>query len=509
MDELIKLELRNLDKLPDKVSRPKYDRSELSPGIVHIGVGNFHRAHQAWYLHRLMQQGQARDWGIIGAGVRAPYDGKMRENLLQQDCLTTLIELDPAGVSAEVIGSMIDYLPVEKGNSSLIEAMADPAIRIVSLTVTEGGYFLDPVTGEFDAKNEEVLFDANNPDRPNTAFGAILAALKIRKQRGEKPFTVLSCDNLMSNGDVTRQTVASLARLSDPALADWVNATCHFPNSMVDCIVPATGEQELSLVRELGIADEAPVTHENFRQWVMEDSFGAGRPQWEQVGVTFTNAVHNYEAMKLRILNAGHQIVANAGEILSLETIADCMSNKSISAMFNKVQLDEIAPQVCPVPGMEPAQYVRLIEDRFGNEAIVDTTRRVAFDGSSRHAGFVLPIIMERIESGSSVQGLALVEAMWARMCEGTRQDGSLIEPNDPQWEDLNSVAKQARRNPAAWLEQQQYYGELGRVPEFADAFDHWLNLIWNEGLEAALKSYIASDLRSASKADGQPALQE
>jgi mannitol 2-dehydrogenase len=213
MDELISLSNTTLDQL--SVEHPQYDRTALTPGIVHIGVGNFHRAHQAWYLHRLMQAGEAHDWAIIGAGVR-PYDAAMREKLLAQDCLTTLIELDPENVSAEVVGSMIDYLPIEEGNAPLIAQMADPAIRIVAMTVTESGYYIDPVTKGFDAAHPDLLHDAAHPDTPHTAFGALVAALKLRRAAGHAPFTGLSCDNLQGNGDILRQTVVSLARLSDP-----------------------------------------------------------------------------------------------------------------------------------------------------------------------------------------------------------------------------------------------------------------------------------------------------
>ena len=487
----MKLSLANIANLPEGIERPRYRRADVTPGIVHIGVGNFHRAHQAWYLHRLMQQGQALNWGIIGAGVRS-YDARMRERLLEQDCLTTLIELDPASMSAEVTGSMIDYLPVESGNGSLIAAMADPDIRIVALTVTEGGYFIDPVTGDFDANHPDIRFDAANPDRPESAFGAIIAALKLRQERGMVPFSVLSCDNLEGNGKAVRQTVVSLAQLSDRDLADWIDDHCSFPNSMVDCIVPATGEKELALVRSLGLEDNAPVTHENFRQWVIEDSFCAGRPDWDQVGAEFTDSVHSYEIMKLRILNAGHQVLANAGEILSLDTIAACMAHDEVSAFFRKVEKEEIAPQVQPVPGMNPEQYVDLIERRFSNSAIIDTTRRVAFDGSSRHTGFVLPMIRERLEAGLSVDGLALVEALWARMCEGTREDGSGIEPNDPFWADLTAAAQKSRTRPRVWLEQDQVYGDLAHNARFADAFERWLALIWNRGCREALGLYIA-----------------
>lgn len=507
MDELIKIRYATLQDLPADIQRPNYTPDQLTPGIVHVGIGNFHRAHQAWYLHRLMQQNRAFDWAIVGSGVRVGYDTKMRQRLLEQDCLTTLVELDPEGVTAEVIGSMVDYIPVEKGNHALIQMMIDPNIRIVSLTVTEGGYYIDPVSGAFDTNHPEIRFDSENPARPNTVFGAIVAALKQRRERDQIPFTVLSCDNLMSNGAVTRQAVITLAGMSDPALAEWIAENCCFPNSMVDCIVPATGEKELSLARELGIRDEVPVTHENFRQWVIEDNFCAGRPDWHLVGVTFTDSVRAYEAMKLRILNAGHQIVANAGEILSLETIAEAMADKSIAALFRKVQINEIVPCVAAVPDIEPKQYVDLVEERFRNQAIVDTTRRVAFDGATRHTGFILPIINERIAVGGSTEGLALVEALWARMCTGIREDGSLIEPNDPEWDQLRSVAIAARENPVVWLEQTQIYGVLGKNTAFRNSFDYWLTMIWEQGVRATINSYVYEmDLRT-DWSEEQPAL--
>ncbi len=480
----------SLAHVPPEVSRPTYDRAALKPGIVHIGVGNFHRAHQAWYLHRLMQIGKACDWAIIGAGVR-PYDAQMRDRLVSQDCLTTLIELDPGGSSAEIIGPMIDYLPIEPDNRSLIAAMSDPEIRIVGLTVTEGGYYIDPVSKGFDAGHEDIRHDAANPGTPRTAFGAMIAALRLRRDAGVGPFTGLCCDNLVGNGAILRQTVVSLAAMSDPDLADWIDRNCSFPNSMVDCIVPATGPRELALAGTFGIQDAAPVTHENFRQWVIEDDFCAGRPDWDDVGAVFSDQVHAYESMKIRMLNAGHQVLANAGEILGLATIADCMAHPLVCAFFRKVQSDEIAPHVRPVPGMTPQAYIDLIERRFANPAIVDTTRRVAFDGSSRHTGFVLPLVREGLASGVPTRGLALVEALWARMCAGSREDGSQIEPNDPFWDALSAAAAEARKRPAAWLEQRQFYGDLADNQGFAATFEDWLDLIWTQGCEAALSRYM------------------
>ena len=489
---MIRLSNATLNDLPETIARPGYDRATLTPGIVHVGLGNFHRAHQAWYLHRLFQLGLDRDWAIVGAGVR-PYDAAQRPKLLGQDCLSTLIELDPSGVSAEVAGAMIDYVPVEEGNAALIHAMADPAIRIVSLTVTEGGYYIEPATKGFDAAHPDIRHDAANPDRPRTAFGAMVAALRRRRDRGIGPFTGQSCDNLQGNGAVLRQTVVSLARASDPDLAEWIDARCTFPNSMVDCIVPATGPAELALARGFGIDDAVPVTHENFRQWVIEDDFCAGRPDWERVGATFSGRVHDYEAMKIRMLNAGHQVIGHPGEILSVETISECMARPPIRALFRKVQRDEIMPHVKPVPDCTPEAYLDLITRRFSNPAIVDTPRRVAFEGSSRHPGFVLPILRDGLRTGAPVEGLALVEALWARMCEGTREDGSVIEPNDPLWDTLQVTAKAARDRPRAWLEQRRFYGDLVEAPRFAKAFERWLDTIWSDGCEAALQAYAAA----------------
>ncbi|MFP7671773.1 mannitol dehydrogenase family protein [Marivita sp. S0852] len=497
MDKLTPLSNATLASFAPDVRVPRYDRAALTPGIVHIGLGNFHRAHQAWYLHRLFDQGLSMDWAIVGAGVRAA-DAAQREKLLAQDCLTTLIELDPSHLSVEITGAMIDYVPVEAQNTALIAKMADPDIRIVALTVTEGGYYLNSTTGGFDAAHPDILHDGTNPETPKTAFGAMVAALKIRRASGLGPFTGMSCDNLQGNGAILRQTVVGLARLSDPDLADWIDETCTFPNSMVDCIVPATGPTELAIVQSLGIDDKAPVTHENFRQWVIEDAFCAGRPDWEKVGATLTSDVHDYEAMKIRMLNGGHQVLANAGEIMGIKTISAAMAHPAIDALFTKVQTEEIARYVKPVPGCTPDGYLRLIMQRFANPRIVDTTRRVAFDGSSRHTGFIVPSLRDALAAGGTVEGLALVEALWARMCFGEREDGTVIAPNDPHWAALNAAAIDTRTAPLTWINQPGLYGTLADAPAFTDAFERWLTMLWAEGCEATLKAYAKPNGQSA-----------
>ena len=489
MDELVSLSNATLDQVPNGVSVPTYDRTRLTPGIVHIGLGNFHRAHQAWYLHRLMEQGLAHDWAIIGAGVR-PADSAQRERLLAQDCLTTLIELDPKGKSAEITGAMIDFVPVEPDNASLIARMAEPDIRIVSLTVTEGGYYFDPATGEFDRHHPDIVHDAAHPDQPRTAFGAIIAALKLRRASGAGPFTGQCCDNLQGNGTILRRTIVSLARMSDPDLADWIDSKCSFPNSMVDCIVPATGAKEMAMAQSFGIRDAAPVTHENFRQWVIEDDFCAGRPDYDKAGATFSDAVHEFETMKLRILNGGHQMISMPGDLLGIVTISGCMEHPSIHRFLIKAMQDEVLANVKPVPGMDPESYLELIVRRFSNPEIVDTTKRVAFDGSSRQPGFIIPSIHSALQNGQPTEGLALMSALWMRYCLAKRDDGTTIEPNDPNWAALQVVARQAEEKPVLWIDQQQYYGDIANNTPFREDFVKWVSMLADKGVKETLDAY-------------------
>lgn len=437
-----------------------------------------------------MQQGLCHDWAIIGAGVR-PADEIQRQRLQDQNYLTTLIELDPSGKLVEIVGSMIGFAKVESSNSALIQQMADPQIRIVSLTVTEGGYFINPSTGKFNPNSPDVQYDVTHPNEPKTAFGSIIAALKIRRDQGIAPFTCMSCDNLQGNGDIFKQTISELAALIDPELSQWIIANCTFPNSMVDCIVPATGPKEIALAKTYDIEDAAPVTHENFRQWVIEDNFCAGRPQWERVGVTFTQDIHSYEAMKIRILNGGHQVIANPGEVLGIDYISQCMQHPEIGELFRKVASTEVVPHVQPVPGMTPLSYVDLINRRFSNPEIVDTVRRVAFDGSSRHTGFILPVLRDALHQEKPYQGLTLSQAIWARMCEGTRENGSVIEPNDPYWAELNPVAKSAKNDPLIWLKQKHIYGELVENEKFCQSFSFWFNKLWTDGLALTIQHYL------------------
>ena len=473
------------------VQTPAYDRSRLTPGIVHIGLGNFHRAHMAVYLDDLFAKGLGHDWAILGAGVRAP-DARMRDALKAQDCLSTVIELDPKGKTARRVGAMIDFLPVEADNAALIAAMSQPHIRIVSLTVTEGGYYVDPATGRFDPTHPDIVADGKNPAKPATAFGAILAALKARRAAGVQPFTVMSCDNLPGNGHVTQAAVVGLARLSDPALADWVQANVAFPNGMVDRITPATGPREREMAASFGLgADPVPVTCEPFRQWVLEDSFPAGRPPLEQVGVTFTPDVHAYEVMKIRILNGGHAIIAYPGGLLDIEYVHEAMADPQIRAFLDKVEREEILPIVPPVPGTNLDDYFTLIIDRFANPEVADTERRLCLDGSNRQPKFIIPSIADNLARGVVPRGLILESALWCRYCMGVSDAGKVIEPNDPNWDRLHATARAAATDPAEWLAMEDIYGPVGKDPAVIACFAGFLHNLGTRGTRAVLADYI------------------
>ncbi|HWK34849.1 mannitol dehydrogenase family protein [Sphingomonas sp.] len=473
-------------------AQPGYDRGGLRPGIVHIGVGNFHRAHMAAYLDDLFALGEDHDWAIIGAGVR-PADATMRAALKAQDWLSTVIELDPAGKRARRVGAMIDFVEVDPSNAPLIAALRRPDIRIVSLTVTEGGYFIDPATGRFDPTAPEIVADAAQPDRPATAFGAIVAALRARRDAGIAPFTLLSCDNLPGNGDAARAATVGLAQLSDPALADWIAAHLACPNGMVDRIAPATGPRERAMAAAFGLADDpVPVTCEPFRQWVLEDRFPSGRPALEKVGVTFTDHVHAFETRKIRMLNGGHAIIAYPGAIKGIEHVHEAMADPTIAAFLDRVATDEILPIMPVAPGHDLPGYQRLIGDRFANPEIADTVRRVCFDGSNRQPKFIIPSIRDNIARGVMPTGLILASALWCRYCYGIDERGRPIEPNDPDWETLTATARAARDAPARWIEMRAIYGDLAEDRGFAAAFDAALRRVWDDGVDAAMAHAIA-----------------
>lgn len=486
----MKLSQANLPNLPAGVARPAYDRAALRAGILHFGVGNFHRSHQAVYLDQLFGAGLDHDWAIVGAGV-FPAEEAGRQKLAGQDWLTTVVEQDSGHMSARVTGAMIDF--IRPGDTAaVIDRLADPAIRIVSLTITEGGYFIDPASGVFNPTHPQIVADAADIAAPRTVFGLILAGLMRRRDEGTVPFTVMSCDNIPHNGRVTADAVIGLARLVDERLADWVREHVAFPNSMVDRITPATTDRERTILAEqFGVDDAWPVFCEPFKQWVLEDRFPDGRPALEKVGAQFVDDVAPFELMKIRILNGGHATIAYPAGLMDIHFVHEAMQHPLVSAFLAKLERTEIMPTVPPVPGVVLEDYCKLIERRFANPKIGDTVRRLCLDGSNRQPKFIIPTIADRLKAGAGIDGLALESALWCRYCFGTTDSGAAIEPNDPNWERMQATAKVAKDDPRAWLGMEDIYGEVGRSPVFAAAFAHGLSTLWSAGTRETLTRYL------------------
>lgn len=487
----VRLALDALGRLPPGVARPSYRRDDLSAGILHFGVGNFHRAHQAVYLDTLFNAGRGRDWAIVGAGVLAA-DTAGREKLAAQDFLTTVVEQDEGHMAARVTGAMIDYLPPGDA-AAIVERLADPAIRIVSMTITEGGYFIDPASGVFDPGHPDIVADAQRHATPKTVFGLILAGLMRRRAEGAAPFTVMSCDNIPGNGHVTEDAVAGLAALVDPALSRWVREAVAFPNAMVDRITPATTDRERQILADgFGLEDAWPVFCEPFRQWVLEDDFPSGRPPLEEAGVTFVADVAPWELMKIRILNGGHAAIAYPAALMDIHFVHEAMAEPLIRGFLDRLEREEIIPIVPPVPDTDLDAYFSLVERRFSNPKIGDTIQRLCLDGSNRQPKFILPSAADRLKAGLPVAGLSLVSALWCRYCAGTTDSGRAIPPNDASAERLKEAALRARRDPAAFLALSDIFGDTGASPVFAAAFARNLNSIWDKGVRGTLQDYLA-----------------
>jgi mannitol 2-dehydrogenase len=489
------LNLATLASLPSAVAVPNYARETLRPGILHIGVGNFHRAHQAVYLDDLFKTGKDLDWAILGAGLR-PGDAAMRRALEPQDWLTTVVELEPGANAARVCGSMTGFVPVGDTGRAIVDALDDPAIGIVSLTITEGGYCIDPATGAFNPEHPEIRYDAAHLDAPKGVFGVILAALKRRRDSGAAPFTVMSCDNIPGNGHVTMDAVAGLAELVDSRLAAYVRETVAFPNSMVDRITPATTDRERTMLAErFGIQDNWPVFCEPFRQWVLEDSFPTGRPALEDVGVTFTPEVAAFELMKIRILNGGHAGIAYPAGLLGIHFVHDAMADPLVRGFLDKLETEEIIPCVPPVPGVDLGEYYKLIARRFANPDVGDTIARLCLDGSNRQPKFILPSTRDRLRVGEDVTGLALESALWCRYCAGTNDAGAPIDLQDENAERLIAAARAARNDPAAFLALREIFGDIADAPAFRSSFSKALQTLWRDGTRATLQLYLNNRL--------------
>jgi mannitol 2-dehydrogenase len=471
------------------IPAPRYDRSQVSVGIVHFGVGGFHRAHQAMYVDSLMEQGKALDWGICGVGVM-PFDLKMRDAMVAQDCLYTLVLKDSQGEwTPKVIGSIVKYLYAPDDPDAVIEQMADPATRIVSLTVTEGGYNFHPVTGKFDADNPLVQADLAPGAAPATTFGLITEGLARRRERGVEPFTVMSCDNIQGNGHVAHEVFVAFARLRDPKLADWVEEDVRFPNSMVDRITPGTTDDDRTQIRDrFGVEDAWPVVCEPFTQWALEENFNAGRPPFEDVGVQVVPDVEPYELMKLRLLNASHQALCYFGYLAGYRLVHEVAQDPLFANFLLGYMNQEATPTLSPVPGIDLDAYKHKLIDRFSNAAVRDTVARLCAESSDRIPKWLLPVIRENLAAGREGRLAPAVVASWARYAEGVDEQGNPIEIVDRLADTLKVIAAQQRTDPLVFVANRDLFGDLVDHPGFTEPYLDALNSLYAVGARATLE---------------------
>jgi len=487
------LAAESLPSYADLLPTPSYDRRRVRIGDVHIGVGGFHRAHQAMYHDRLMNRGEALDWGICGVGVM-PADRRMQEVMERQDGLYTLVEKHADGAyEARVVGSIGEYLLASDNPEAVIEKLASAAVRIVSLTVTEGGYNLDDVTGEFDPAAPDVQHDLAAGAVPRTTFGLVTEGLRRRRERGLAPFTIMSCDNLPGNGHLTRRAFTSFARLRDRELGEWIESEVRFPNSMVDRITPATTDGDRRQVSErFGVDDLWPVVCEPFAQWVLEDSFSAGRPPYEHVGVQVVADVEPYELMKLRLLNVGHQAMAYFGRLCGHELVHEAARDPLFRAFLLGYMDEEATPTLPPVPGVDLDDYKRTLIERFSNPEVRDTIARLCAESSDRIPKWLVPVIRSQLATGGEIRRSAAVVASWARYAEGIDEQGRPIEVVDRLGDTLTALARRQRDDPDAFIANRDLFGDLSSDRRFVAAYREALRSLHAHGARATLQSLVS-----------------
>ena len=474
----MKLNSSTLAQIP--IDKPSYDRDEIAIGIVHFGVGGFHRAHQAMYVDRLLDNGLVTDWGICGVGV-LPSDRKMADVMAAQDGLYTLLLENPDGSrDARVIGSIVDYRYAPDDPEAVIELLAAPSTRIITLTITEGGYNIDNLCAH-NAGGDDV-----------NVFGLVADALARRRDRGIASPTIVSCDNIEGNGHVARQAFTSYAERVHPGLGAWMHAHTRFPNSMVDRITPVTTAEVVAAVGEFGVEDQWPVAAEPFTSWVLEDSFSDGRPPLEEADVLLVDDVTPYELMKLRLLNASHQSLCYFAYLAGYRFVHDAAGDP-LFAEFLRAYMDfEATPTLKPVPGIDLPDYKRTLIERFANPGVKDTIARLCFGSSDRIPKWLLPVIRANLASGGPVWLSAATVASWARYAEGVDEQGQPIDVQDQLADTLVPLARSQHENPTAFIENTDVFGDLATHPRFVEAYLWALDSLHRDGARATLEGVIA-----------------
>ena len=466
-----------------------YDPKSVSIGIVHLGAGAFHRAHQADFTDDAIRRG-GHQWGILGASLRSP---DTRDALAPQDYLYTLAETDETGERCRIIGALRGILVAPEDPRALVEAMCRPSVKIVSLTVTEKGYCHDPASGELNEAHPDILHDLANPLTPRSAPGFLVEAIRQRKERGLPPFTVLCCDNLPDNGRTVARVVTRLAQLRDPALAAHVMENVAFPATMLDRIVPATTDADRARIAAMtGLEDRWPVVTEVYNNWVIEDRFPQGRPDWR---ATFVTAVAPFELMKLRLLNGAHSTMSYLGYLAGRETVADCMQDEDLCHLVAYLMNVEVTPTLKPPPGADIAAYKQALLKRFRNPGLRHRTWQIAMDGSQKLPQRLLGTIRDRLASGGSIDALALGVAAWMRYVTGIDEQGQPIDVRDPLRADLQDRASKAglaaeRLAPALLAVEDIFGQDLPANPIFTAAVTRALDSLIRYGSRETYRKF-------------------
>lgn len=481
----IKLNTLNLSQFTDSVAVPKYDRSSVKAGIIHVGIGGFHRAHQAYYTDQLLHTKGNENWGICGVAL-LDFDKKIYQTLKAQDGLYTLVvkELD-GSLTKTIIGSIVEYLFAPENPKAVIEKMAEEAIKIITLTITEGGYNYNEATKQFDFENPLIQHDLANPANPKTIFGYLTQALKLRKARNLKGLSIQSCDNIQGNGHVAQKMLLSYVEKADPALVDWIKSNVSFPNSMVDRITPVTAAIDIEQLKETsGIEDAWPVVCEPFIQWVIEDDFIVGRPAWEKVGAQFVKDVAPYEKMKLSLLNAGHSVVGILGALMGYDTIDEAVNNQNIRTFFHSYMDTEVTPIIGELEGIDLKKYKQSLIQRFGNIYIKDQVDRICAESSAKLPIFLLPTVKAQLKENGSIEYAAFVIAAWAIYSLGVDENGKSLNIKDAMGEVLHKKAIQAKSKPALFLDIETVFGDLKESAIFVKAYTNAYQNILKYGVE-------------------------
>lgn len=473
-----------------------YDRTLVQPGIAHIGVGNFHRAHEAFYTHLLLADESQHKWGICGISL-LPGDEPVYRALQSQDGEYTLTVCGRDGKNRTcLVGSLVELIWAPENVEAAICRIASPNIHLVTMTITEGGYNLDKATGEFDFDTPGIQHDLKDPERPVTVFGVLAAGLRRRMEMCDKPLTILSCDNLQHNGDTAQKAVMAFIRRQDPSLASWVEHNVSFPNSMVDRITPRVTEDDRKRLNSAsGIEDHAPVFCEDFIQWVIEDDFRSGRPAWEHVGVTFTDDVSAYEKMKLSYLNASHSMLAYPAFLAGYREVCDAMDDQRFFHYLRQFMDADIAPLVPAPKGVDLDLYKKTLLERFANRAVGDQLARLCMDGASKIPVYIMPRLEEMIRNEADLTRVAYLLASYYRyLTEQNDERGNAYEIDEPHLTEADRAII-ARKDPLEFLNLSPFAGEnLPESEPLVAAYLKQLQAIREWGVLGALERILEHD---------------